>query len=88
MADKNDWRLRGQEDYLAGVDLYYIPFEPFSAEWDHEHCEFCWGKFSLYSEGMKIGYCTKTKNERKARWICETCYEDFKEDFGWNLKKI
>ncbi len=83
MVDKDDWRLRGQEEYLNNAVLYYIPFKPFSEQWDHEHCDFCWATFSLGTDDLKEGYCTKPQNERRAVWICSECYEDFKEMFNW-----
>lgn len=85
MIEKDDWRLRGQEDYLQDVPLYFIPFQPISRKWDHEHCEFCWAKFYLHEECLQEGYCTKAENGSGARWICSECYEDFKEMFGWKL---
>lgn len=87
MIEKNDWRLQGQEAYLKNVPLYFIPFAPYSPEWDHEHCEFCWAKFYLDGENLKEGYCTMPGNCREARWICPVCYADFKELFGWSQRR-
>ncbi len=85
MAEHDDWRLHGQEHYLSGQKLYYIPFQPLSGKWDHEHCEFCWDKFMLHPECLQKGYCTKPQNQRDAHWICPACYEDFREKFDWTL---
>ena len=83
MPNKDDWRLMGQEDYLMGAKLYFIRFSPYSEAWDHEHCEFCWAKFSLREKDEHEGYCTTPSNERDSRWICSDCYNDFKERFKW-----
>ena len=42
---ENDWRLNGQEEYLYGVSLKHINYIHFGIN-DHDHCEFCWDKFS------------------------------------------
>lgn len=52
MVEKDDWRLTtgpviGIEEELKNIPLYYIPFQPLSAQWDHEHCAFYWDKFYL-----------------------------------------
>ena len=90
MIAKDDWRLtagpiRGREEELKHIPLYYIPFQPLSDSWDHEHCVFCWAKFFLHPECLQEGYCTRPQNSRDADWICPDCYEDFKEIFGWTL---
>ena len=45
MADEEDWRLRGQEDYLQGATLIRKHYKAWSDDWEHDHCEFCWAKF-------------------------------------------
>ena len=92
MIEKDDWRLTagpvlGNEEKLKNIPLYYIPFPPLSENWDHEHCTFCWAKFYLHEECLQEGYCTRPQNCRDADWICPECYEDFKEMFGWTLKR-
>lgn len=88
MMPENDWRRRGQEDYLTRVTLYFIPFAPYSAAWDHEHCEFCFEKFFLHPdhpECLRAGYCTAPANGPGAYWICPDCFRDFREEFGWTV---
>ena len=83
MVDKSDWRLRGQEDYLHGVTLYWEKYTQWSETWDHDHCDFCWTEFCL--EGCKgsseEGYTT----EDNYTWICKQCFEDFKDTFEWKV---
>ncbi|MBQ6182415.1 MAG: hypothetical protein IJK33_00810 [Clostridia bacterium] len=81
----NDWRLMGQEEYLSGKTLYRIKFIKLSDEWDHEHCAFCWAKFSEREGDLHEGYCTEPENSKKAFWICPECCEDFKEAFKWKF---
>ncbi len=88
-ADKKDWRLEsgavcGIEDKLKNIPLYRIPFTPLSPGWDHEHCVFCWDKFSAHDNCLKEGFCTAKENSPDAYWICPQCYNDFKEMFGWH----
>jgi hypothetical protein len=58
MIDKKDWRLQGQEKYLKGVSLNLKKYSTYHDAWDHDHCEFCWAKFSLKgsSEDLDEGY--------------------------------
>lgn len=94
MIELNDWRIRGQEDYLVGVPLIrkqfksnlppiLMPDDDPRKYHDHEHCDFCWHKFMEDCRGVEDcstdGYCTL--DERI--WICEKCYNDFKEKFKW-----
>lgn len=87
MVDKNDWRRQGQEKHLCGVELYFIEFKPFSEQWEHEHCCFCWDKFSSNDNNLKFGYCTTPQNEKTSNWICPNCFNDFKDEFGWTVHK-
>lgn len=92
----NDWRIRGQEDYLIGVHLIHkkfksnLPKVPMSNDdlrkySDHDHCDFCWHKFMEECENVKDcsseGYCTLDEKI----WICDDCFNDFKEHFKWSL---
>ncbi|MBE5811505.1 MAG: hypothetical protein E7318_11320 [Clostridiales bacterium] len=49
---------------------------------DHDHCAFCWDKFAEYNGCLQEGYCTEAGNN----WICEACFNDFRERFGWRVK--
>ena len=81
---EQDWRLRGQEEYLKGAELCRKHYVRYSDSWDHDHCEFCWVKFAeedLIPDALHEGYAT-TDNYR---WICEQCFEDFKDQFEWRV---
>jgi hypothetical protein len=83
-VDKSDWRLRGQEKYLKGVTLVRRRYRKYakSPSWDHDHCAFCWAKFMVedYPNVLHQGYATADDYH----WICEQCFEDFKDMFRWN----
>ena len=85
MLEKDDWRLQGQENYLMGVTLVRRLYRqnPYNPKWDHDHCEFCWEKFSLVDSENTIqsGYASLDDY----RWICPTCFEDFKNMFKWKV---
>jgi hypothetical protein len=58
--------------------------------WDHDHCDFCWATF-MASEAARddpeilgAGY-TVAGPERSTFWICRTCFDDFRERFGWSV---
>ena len=78
----NDWRLTGQEKYLTGVSLSRKAYKKPSDAWDHDHCEFCSAKFSQMENDLHEGYAT----EDEYHWICEACYNDFKDRFQWKVK--
>ncbi|MDL2302570.1 hypothetical protein LJC58_09485 [Lachnospiraceae bacterium OttesenSCG-928-D06] len=96
MSNTDDWRIRGQEDYLTGVPLIHkrfksklpkvlMPDDDPRKYSDHEHCDFCWHKFMEDCKDKDNcstdGYCTL--DERI--WICEECFKDFKEKFRWTV---
>ena len=81
MVEKDDWRLQGQEDYLAGVTLFWKKWKAQSLTWDHDHCEFCWEKFSEFPETLHEGYTTKDDKH----WICPECFSDFKDMYQWTV---
>lgn len=76
---KDDWRLTFQEEYLKGVELFWSTYSLYSETWDHDHCDFCWEKFSLQKDDLHEGYTTKDRYY----WICELCFNDFKDMFVW-----
>jgi hypothetical protein len=79
---KNDWRLQGQEKYLKGVVLEKRHYKRYRKNWEHDHCEFCNRKFSEDLKDLNIGYSTIDCYH----WICENCFNDFKNMFEWNVK--
>lgn len=83
MIEKSDWRLMGQEGYLKGATLVHRRYLRRSADCDHHHCEFCMVKFMAanYPEVLHQGYTTPDG----CCWICERCFEDFREMFEWQL---
>lgn len=83
MVNKDDWRLCGQEQELMGARLVKKEYRMPSEKWDHDHCVFCWDKFSEQQEDLHEGYCVAGKN----RWICKQCFDDFKDMFRWTVEE-
>lgn len=78
MAALNDWRLKGQERYLMKATLFYKNYVERTTTTDHDHCEFCFAKFSDNSpDTLHVGYTTTDDY----RWICTPCFGDFKDMF-------
>jgi hypothetical protein len=78
----NDWRNTGQDEYLKAVKLFFKKYTTYREGWDHDHCEFCMAKFSiLIPDCLNEGYATVDDY----RWICNKCFEDFKEHFKWDV---
>ena len=69
----NDWRLTNQQDYLESQTLTLKKHDPMI----HDHCEFCLETFG--NAGLDTGYCS----DDGYYWVCEQCFEDFKDYFGW-----
>jgi hypothetical protein len=78
-----DWRLQRQEKYLTGILLVKKRYRKYREDWDHDHCEFCMRTFSERAGDLNEGYAT----EDEYRWICENCYQDFKEQFRWMVQE-
>jgi hypothetical protein len=76
-----DWRLHGQDRYLKQVDLCHCTYEIRSEGWDHDHCEFCGGKFATKGGDFTEGYATIDQYH----WICNGCYMDFQGMFDWKV---
>ena len=76
---EKDWRNMGQFEYLANVPLQYLKYTKDIG--DHEHCEFCADKISFRENDLNCGYCTLNKYY----WICENCFNDFKDIFNWTV---
>lgn len=85
MIEEDDWRLRGQEEYLQKEEFRFKKFIPAHSSSLHAHCEFCWHKFMENPEGVKDcsqeGYCSTDEKY----WVCEECFQDFQEMFKWKL---
>jgi len=83
MANKDDWRILNQEEYLMGVELKLRAYRqnPKNPKWDHDHCEFCNAKFMVGGahETLSEGFTTWDDY----RWICTSCFQDFKHRFCW-----
>lgn len=78
--DGDDWRLHGQERYLRGARLQRARYCTPSAEWDHDHCEFCNRKFSEKAQGDDIARAG-WRSEDEYRWVCDGCFSDFRQPF-------
>jgi hypothetical protein len=84
MVSDDDPRLQGQERYLQGATLTLRPWSSDRPDWDHDHCDFCWVHLGSHifdddPETQLEGWATADSNH----WVCRTCFEDFRERFGW-----
>lgn len=79
----SDWRLTNQHRYLQGIALTRQAYVPADVGNDHEHCEFCFAKFTLHPDGESLHEGYASPDHR--RWVCVQCFADFREEFGWLL---
>lgn len=85
MITKDDWRYINGE-HLKGKTFAFKEYIPLNIDNDHDHCEFCWDKFSrTIDDALKEGYQTiliesdfKIKTPKKDAWVCKECFNDFK----------
>lgn len=98
----DDWRRRGQQNYLLGVTLTRKNYQALSGQWEHEHCDFCFRTFvdPNYSDALRrlletnpdehasAGYTNLAADGLPAGkyWICEDCFEDFNDEFRWKVE--
>lgn len=82
----DDWRRGNQERFLGGKTFRHLQYERWSEEWDHDHCSFCWETFRV-EDGpyLHVGWATDREGfeGEPYHWVCETCFEDFREEFGF-----
>ena len=84
MSIRADWRWQGQETYMQGLALCWKPYHRYSESWDHDHCEFCWAKFSEVpsdADALTEGYASSDSH----RWVCRQCFDDFRQKFEWTI---
>jgi hypothetical protein len=80
--ERSDWRLTNQQNYLMGEALNYKVYSKRTTKTHHDHCEFCFKKFAESGEDtMQEGYATLDDY----RWICHSCFNDFKEQFRFKV---
>jgi len=75
--------------HLRGLRLQFRRYGRWSESWDHDHCAACWVKFAEF-EGPNIlheGYATCDDYRKGAcyEWICQSCFDDLKDDMGWTI---
>lgn len=77
-----DWRIDNAK-WTRGAVLRLARYSKPSEDWDHDHCEGCWAKFteSGAPDTLAEGYVT----EDNRRWICAQCFRDLKEEMDWKL---
>jgi len=81
--DSGDQGKSMENAYLYGKELLYKKYEPYNETWDHDHCAFCWLKFSLSEKDEHYGYVT-TDNYH---WICKRCFQEYMPRYKWCIKK-
>ena len=85
--DDNDWRLQGQERYLAGRMVRWSAWRPFRDGWDHDHCAFCSAEISNkdLDDHTEFNAAWVTADDNY-HWICPPCFEDFRGRFEWTIE--
>jgi hypothetical protein len=81
-----DWRLSWGQDFLRGAVFRWEEYLAPSEVWDHDHCAFCWQKFMEVDHPsiQRFGFVTAT--DVQEWWVCRDCFEDFREQFGWQVE--
>ena len=82
-ATQNDFFLSIKNDAEKFVNEYgkgaeYLRGELIQDFW-HAHCDFCTEK--ILTRDHRTCYCTRDFET----WICEKCFNDFHDRFGWKV---
>jgi hypothetical protein len=86
-ARLNHLRARNLETALKGVSVYWRCADE-EISWDVDKCIFCFTVFTVEDcpetrqKGFHVGYVTK---QETPYWICELCFEDFRDYFRWEV---
>lgn len=82
----DDWRLTGQQRYLADRLLRWTVWTPYRDGWSHDHCAFCYATFgpaSAPDTEHTSGYVTADDGYH---WICTDCVRDFQALMRWTVE--
>jgi len=83
----DDWRLAGQERFLAGRPLEWAAWWEFRPGWDHDRCSFCWAEISDQPVGEHVSYnAAWVTADDNYHWVCPACFEDFADRFSWSIE--
>jgi hypothetical protein len=85
MVPETDWRLAFGALHLRGARFHWKAWYPPSEDWDHDHCIGYSAKFMLHEGCLSEGYAV-TGHEKfrdDYHWVCKSCFEDLKENLGW-----
>lgn len=91
---EEDWRLMGQERFLQGAAFRHKPYRAWRENWDHDHCAFCTRRFvekgapSDDPDAQTRGYAAigrGPQGEDDYHWVCDECFGDFQDRFGWTV---
>ncbi|MBQ2715081.1 MAG: hypothetical protein IJF76_05585 [Clostridia bacterium] len=81
-----DWRLVGYGGRLNGHTFHYKDFVSSETN-DHDHCTFCNTTITDLDikdeEILRSGYCTIYEKTGQEWWVCEKCFEEFKDRFDF-----
>ena len=85
--EEEDWgaTLLRMNQRLVGRTLRWKQWWPYREGWDHDHCELCWHDICDQDEedSDRFGWVT----EDDYHWVCETCCQEFKDRFEWDLTR-
>jgi hypothetical protein len=84
----------GEKSSISGAQPSGKPYRAWRADWEHDHCAFCWRK--LVEEGTPSddpetqtqGYAALGRGpqgEDDYHWVCDKCFADFRDRFGWTV---
>ena len=82
--DKVSEHFGGEVSYYSDCVWSFKTWTITREGWDHDHCEFCLIKITDLdiSDSLKEGWT----NQDEGLWICESCFEDFKDKYQWKVK--
>jgi len=82
---EDDWRLLvGYDSGVNNLDFQHRLFDRTISIEDFDLCEYCHKSFDEDEKHpIHAYYC-----QRRHFWVCETCFQDFKDHFGWTAEEL
>jgi len=82
-----DWRADNAE-HTKGFVFVWRKYNAPCADWDHDHCEGCMGKFAEFEAPAVLheGFASDARYKDRPGyfdWVCADCFRDLKDAMCW-----
>jgi hypothetical protein len=79
------------DEYFKGGTWHRRPYFLWSAEWDHDHCQFCSAPFEVAGSQAALSRKGGAQShgwasEDEYHWVCDSCFAELRELHGWRTR--